>query len=206
MYNGHMNKVLKSILLCLLLIGPAVRADSFDSVKEKLARSGCHYFEFYSIIESAIFGQGDTVLGMAHVAADGRYNITIAGDHYVFDLKRTYTYSESTGQVIIETVDPSASVGEEISFILRLDETYHAAWDSVEHAYRLQKREESATVYPDSLRVKINAQRDELKQLEYFDVNEELNRIEFLKYDYQPDCDSSLFRPSYPDSTEVIRL
>lgn len=201
-----MKKMLTLVVTCLLLTCHGALADSFDEVKQKLGRSGCHYFEFLSIIESDIFDQVDTATGTAYISSDGRYNITVADENYVYDLVSTYTYSESTGQVIIEKIDSSRPVGEEISFILKLDETYKTSMAGEKNTYNLYKLETGATAYPDSLRVEIDKGQLQLKQFEYFDVNEELNRITFLKYNYEKDCDSTLFEPDYPDSAEVIRL
>lgn len=201
-----MKTILTLMVACLLLWCSAVIADDFDQVKQKLGRSGCHYFEFYSIIESDIFDQVDTALGTACIASDGRYNITVADENYVFDLERTYTYSESSGQVIIEKVDPSMPVGEEIAFVLKLDETYKTVAGKKKDTFELYKRGTGAAAYPDSLYVEIDSGQKELKQFEYFDVNEELNRIVFKKYDFEAECDSTAFIPVYPDSAEVIRL
>ena len=201
-----MKKIPAIVVACLALMNVGVEADGFDEVKQKLGRSGCHHFEFYSIIESDIFDQTDTALGTAHIASDGRYNITVADENYIYDLKCTYTYSESTGQVIVEKLDSSMPVGEEISFILKLDETYKTTAADDKKGYRLHKRHTGATAYPDSLYAEINDEKTELKLFEYFDVNEELNRVIFLRYDYDKQCDSTLFEPNYPDSAEVIRL
>ncbi|UCG61879.1 MAG: hypothetical protein JSV52_00900 [Candidatus Zixiibacteriota bacterium] len=193
-------------LVCLILGGAVAVADGFDRVKIRLARSGCHYFEFYSIIESDIFDEVDTASGTAYIAPDGRYSISVADEHYVYDLKNMYTYSETSGQVIIEKIEGTGSVGEEIAFILRLDETYKTESSATQDTYRLMRIDSTATAYPDSLYIVIDTVADELKQMEYLDINEELNRIVFLKYLYEEPCDTNRFHLEYPDSAEVIRL
>jgi outer membrane lipoprotein-sorting protein len=201
-------------LICVLLMPGFVHPDGFQDIKKKLGRTGCHYFEFYSIIESDIFDVTDTAAGTAYIASDGCYSITVADEHYIYDHEAIYTYSQSAGQVIIDPVagdaayvaDGPALTGEEISFILNLDEIYTTETTSRVDRYHLVKKGGGATAYPDSLNVSIDTTLSELKQFEYFDVNEELNRIVFRQYRYEDSCDSARFELQYPDTVEVIRL
>lgn len=181
-------------------------AQTFDAIKADLARPGCHLFEFLSLVESEVFDQVDTAAGVAYISSDGRYNIQIADEYYLSDLIHTYSYSESTGQVIVEKADSSAPpTGEEFSFVLKMDEFYqtHAAETG---SYRLVKREGASTSYPDSLLVTIDKAASRLEQLEYYDVNEELTRIIVKTQSYHSDCDTMRFVPDFPDSAEVIKL
>ncbi len=193
-------------LVYLLSGSSLILGGGFDQVKAKLARPGCHYFEFFSIIESDVFDEIDTAMGTAYIASDGRYSITVDDDSYVYDLENTYTYSESTGQVIVEHIESAEPAGEEIAFILRLDETYSTHSTAEKDLYHLTRIKNGASAYPDSLYVRVDTVATELKQMEYLDINEELNRIVFLNYMFQENCDSTRFELIYPDSADVIKL
>jgi len=183
-----------------------VAGEDFAVIKANLARPGCHLFEFLSIVRSEVFDEVDTARGIAYISSDGRYNIQIADESYLNDLVCTYSYSESTGQVIVEKNESSTPpTGEEISFVLRMDDFY-VTYPAGKQTYRLLKHKDASTAYPDSLVVRIDSAGERLEQLEYFDVNEELTRIVVLAQAYEQDCDTLRFVPSYPDSVEVIKL
>lgn len=198
----------KIICVVLPLLMPVGRADAqdFGKIKANLARPGCHWFEFLSVVESEVFDQVDTAEGTAYIASDGRYYIRIADEVYLNDLVYTYSFSEATGQVIMEKSCSSAPpTGEEFSFVLKMDDHYET-YPAGKRAYRLLKRDEAPTAYPDSLMVHIDRAGLRLEQLEYFDVNEELTRIIVLDQTYQEACDTLRFVPGFPDSAEVIKL
>ena len=201
-----MKKLMLLIGSCLMLFWCVAGADDFDKIKSDLSRVGCHDFEFIAVLESDIFDQIDSTFGAAYIASDGRYSLEIADESYVYDLEYVYSYSESSGQVIIEKAGDSAPAGEEFSFIMFLDECYDTYNTETKNRYRLIKHSDASVAYPDSLTVLIDSELLQLKHFEYFDVNEELNRIELLKQQYWPECDSGRFVPDFPDSAEVIRL
>ena len=201
-----MKKLMRYAVLCPVLFWCSAGAGDFSKIKGDLARDGCHEFEFLSVLESDIFDQVDSTVGHAYIASDGRYCLTVADETYLYDLDNLYSYSESAGQVIIEKAGSSAPTGEEFSFIMFLDECYDTYDTGDENLYRLLKHSDAAVAYPDSLTVLVDPGKGRLKQFEYFDVNEELNRIILLKQNYRSDCDSLRFVPDFPDSAEVIRL
>ena len=200
-----MEKLMPLIGSCVLLFATAAAGD-FDKIKSDLGRDGCHDFEFIAILESDIFDQVDSTYGTAYIASDGRYSLEIADESYVYDLESVYSYSESAGQVIVEKAGGSAPRGEEFSFIMFLEECYETYNTDKNNCYRLIKHSDASASYPDSLTVLIDSEHLQLKHFEYFDVNEELNRIELLKQQYRPECDCQRFVPDFPDSAEVIRL
>ncbi len=193
-------------VLGLILFGPGAHAGSFEKIKANLGSPGCHSVEFLSIIESDIFDVVDTAAGQAYIASDGRYNVRVGDEFYIYDSKHIYTYSESTGQLIVEKVEGRVKPREEISLIISLDEIYETHPTDRSDRYRLTKRPEVSSAYPDSIYVSIDTTKLMLEQFEYLDVNEELNRIVFLKQQHQVDCDTTHFEPDVPDSVEVIRL
>ncbi len=201
-----MKKLMLLIGSCLISFCLATGAEDFDRIKSDLGRAGCHDFEFIAVLESDIFDQVDSTFGTAYIASDGRYSLKIADESYVYDLKSVYSYSESSGQVIVEKAGGSAATGEEFSFIMFLDECYDTYDTKTKNSYRLIKHSDASVAYPDSLTVVIDPEHLLLKHFEYLDVNEELNRIELLKQQYRPECDCQRFVPDFPDSAEVIRL
>jgi len=198
--------VIICISLLSLLAAGSIAAQDFGKVKANLARPGCHLFEFLSIVESEVFDQVDTAEGTAYIASDGRYYIEIADEIYLNDLTHTYSFSESSGQVIVEGSDSSsAPTGEEFSFVLRMDE-YYDTYPIEKRSFRLLRRAEASAAYPDSLMVRLDGAGVRLEQLEYFDVNEELTRIIILNQTYEQVCDTSRFVPDFPESAEIIKL
>ncbi len=200
-------KIALFVAVALLLpIGSGADTDVFEQIKVMLGADGCRYFEFVSIIESEVFDQVDSAAGTAYLAKDGRYSISIGKDEYLYDLDCAYSYSEGSGQVIIEKTGVTGSADEEFSFIMKLDELYETFAVKRNHRYRLVKKPDAGGGYPDSLFVTVDKDKLELKQFDYLDVNEEANTILFLKQDYNLDCDDSWFEPNFPDSVEKVRM
>ena len=195
-----MKKTITLFLLIFLTV--SVQADKFDQIKKRIADSDCNYFEFVTIIVSDIFDTVDSTLGTALISSNGKYAISAGDEEYLSDLNYQYTYSKSTNQVLIEKVQGSSS--DEILFITKLDEFYKSYILSPDLSYRLIKKEKIEGDYPDTLFITIS--EDRLKQIEYNDVNEELNRIYFIKQQYDFKCNDSSFMPVYPDSVEKVKL
>ncbi|HUV30465.1 MAG TPA: outer membrane lipoprotein carrier protein LolA [Acidobacteriota bacterium] len=193
-------------LLFVLWISPVRPADRFDAIKARLAEAGCVTLEFLSILESEIFDETDTIAGEAVVSADGRYVVDLGGDRYLYDLTSLYSYSAENNQVTIESVRGGGASGREISFITRLDQYYETRVISSGRAYRLIRLSPDMQNIPDSLVLTIRPDSSVLDEIQYFDVNEELNRIVFLRLETGTSCPDSLFKPAYPDSVEKVRL
>ncbi|TET95211.1 MAG: hypothetical protein E3J26_03160, partial [Candidatus Zixiibacteriota bacterium] len=81
------------VFLWLIYLSTSAAADRFDTIKEQLAQAACTRFEFVSIIESEIFDATDSATGTAYIARDGRFNVTLGEDRYLFDLRFLYSYS-----------------------------------------------------------------------------------------------------------------
>lgn len=165
---------MKKILTVTIALGVGlcgtVTGDSFDEIKTLLSRKGCRLLEFISIIESDIFELVDSTYGRAYLASDGRYNINVGDEQYLYDLKNLYSYLVSNNQVLIEKAEKAAN--EEVAFITKLDEIYETFIIKADEEYRLVKKPEIAGDYRDTLIVVIDHKKLELKQIEYFDVND----------------------------------
>jgi outer membrane lipoprotein-sorting protein len=195
-----------AIPACFAVIDAAVAADRFAVIKTELAEAPCVRFEFLSIIESEIFDQTDTVEGEAYIARDGRYNVTIGTEQYLFDGDKLYSYSADNNQVVIESIDEKEETGSQISFITRLDEFYRTQVVTPGERYRLARKADVQGELPDSISVILSPQENRIARLEYFDVNDERNVIVILKQLPDTVCFDERFRPNFPDSVEKIKL
>jgi len=200
-----MKKLVLYMLLSVLLLSSAQAGDSFDKLKDKLAGAKCVRLDFLSIIESDIFERIDTTLGTAYIADDGRYLVVLGEDEYLYNLELLYSYSKVNNQVTIEKID--SRTGEDVVFVMRLDSLYNSSAVKKDREYRLVKKDSVfESNIPDSMLLYMDPEKLVLLEIEYFDVNEELNRIVFLKQETGPACDESRFTPQFPDSVEQIKL
>ena len=180
-------------------------ADALDAVKSKFSGGECSYFEFANIIESKIFGVIDTIYGSAYIARDGRYKIEIGSDVFLYDGLLLYTYFFETNQVIIEQPDSGKLVSDEISFVIKLDEWYDSKANS-KNSYALKKKEGIEGDIPDSLELITNNEDSTIAEIRYFDINEDINRVKFLKQKTDSSCSARRFEPDFPNSVEKVKL
>ena len=197
---------MKKIIALLLVIVPLqyLSADSYDSIKKKLQNAECLQYQIISVVESDIFETVDSTIGDAYIDKNGRYNITLGDEKYLYDLKTYYTYVASNNQLILEKGD--ANSNDDILFITKLDEFYKSYILHPDLEYRLLKKENIIGDFPDSLIIKTDKKKNEIIEISFYDINEELNRIIFISQRYQPFCNDSLFIPNFPDSVERIKL
>ncbi len=197
---------MKKIILLFLILTPmlSVFADSYDKIKEKLKNSQCMHYQIIAVVKSDIFETVDSTYGEVHISKNGRYNITLGEESYLYDLKNYYTYVVANNQVIVEKGDGNSN--DDILFITKLDEFYKSHILIPDLEYRLKKKENIIGDFPDSLIIKTDKKSHEMKEISYYDINDELNRIIFLKQSYNSFCEDSLFIPNYPDSVERVKL
>ena len=201
---------MKTFLYSLVLIlaqSNLVRSESnnLEAVKSKFSNGDCTYFKFANIIESKIFGVIDTIHGSAYIAVDGRYKIEIGSDVYLYDGSLLYTYFWETNQVIIEQPDSGKLVSDEISFVIKLDEWYDSKANS-KNSYALKKKEGIEGDIPDSLELITNNEDSTIAEIRYFDINEDINRVKFLKQKTDSSCSARRFEPDFPNSVEKVKL
>lgn len=193
--------------IAVLIGAQAFGNDPLKKVNQRSADAVCIRYEFLSIIESEIFGTVDTTIGSADLAADGRFDIWLGGDRYLYDLERMYSYSISNNQVVIEPAEAGANVADEIRFLTRLEELYHAKPDTNKGRYSLtRKKEDLQSDLPDSLHITINPEKLIIEKVEYFDLNDDLNRLIIQKQEYHDNCEAAPFLPDFPDSVERVKL
>ena len=191
-----------------ILIGDhAFGADPLDLVNQRSADAVCIRYEFLSIIESDVFGTIDTTIGSADLAADGRFDIWLGSDRYLYDLEKFYSYSISNNQVVIEPAEAGASVADEIRFLTQLEDRYNSQPDQKKGQYCLRQKEDDLQGdLPDSLHITINLEELIIEKVEYFDLNDDLNRLIIQKQAYFDNCDVANFLPDFPDSVERVKL
>lgn len=201
-----MTKHIALACLGLVVLASQATADAFDKIKKDLSTAQCITVSFISVLESSIFESVDSTAGTAQIAADGRYFIKLGEDIYLATAEELFSYSAGNNQVTVEPIDPTAIANTEITLLRSLDESYNSTILTSDSVYRLIRRSETASGLPDSLVVFLNPDRTLIDRLEYFDINEELNRILIRELATSSACDSSLFVPAFPDTVEIIEL
>lgn len=202
MQTKHAAQLIPILILSFLVL----TGSDFDSAKKKLKNSDCTYFEFLTTIESKIFDIVDSSYGEAYIARDGRYKVTVGPDIYLYDGDTLYTYFWENNQVIMERPDTSNPVASEISFVVKLDEWYDSKALKQKNSWQLKKKENIEGDIPDSMTLMINPGISEISLIEYFDINQDLNRIKIIKQRSDSLCKAKEFLPDFPDSVEKVRL
>ena len=192
--------------MALALSTDAEAGDDFDRIKSRLAEAACVRLEFVSIIESEIFDLVDSTSGTACLASDGRYHVTLGPDSYLYDGRLLYSFSYENNQVLIETVGDTTDHGREITFVTRLDEFYETFSLPTRNRYWLLLRPGITGDLPDSMTVLISGEPPVIRRLEFYDINDEFNRIELLNQQLDTICADDDFTPAFPDSAETVKL
>ncbi len=202
---------MKSLLLVSLswmLLASAAdgEEDAYERIRRDLTEAECAHFQFLSMIESEVFESVDSAFGSACLARDGRYRITLGSDEYLFDGATLYSYSKENNQVTLEKMSAGQGGDEAIGFILHLEKHFTHQPVNPGLEYLLVRRSGDDSDIPDSMHLFIDRNNLKLDQVEYFDINEELNRLLFIDQELSGICDSSLFVPDFPDSVETVKL
>jgi outer membrane lipoprotein-sorting protein len=193
-------------LLALVLSSVAVFGSSFERTKRKLASSNCIYYQFVTTVESKVFDVVDTAYCTAYIAKDGRFRVEVGPDYFIFNGDSLYSYSFENNQVVIEQPDPDDPVSSEISFVMKLEEWYDSSELKEKNTYKLVKRKGIEGEIPDSMIMSIDKESTDIKTIQYFDQNGDLNNIIITNQVIDTACNSDRFIPDYPDSVEKIRF
>jgi outer membrane lipoprotein-sorting protein len=195
------------IVIALVLITGAVRADQFDLIKKDIANADCCWFRFISILSSSVFETKDSSRGTALIARDGRYAISLGNDSYISDGKYAYTYSPTSNQAIISRLDSGRVANKEISFLTRLDQYYTTKCIKSDKRYYLMKKTGvDVQNIPDSMVITVDAVRKQIAAIDYYDINDEQVSVVLLEQNVTRGCNDSLFVPNFPDSAETVKL
>lgn len=193
------------VLSCLVPVH-LFAADRFETIKKDLAASKCTYFSFLSTIESSVFDQVDSAQGYAYIEDDGKYHVQVGSDEYIYDRHHLYTWSKANNQVTVETADDGGAGTDQVSFVTRLDEFFSTKPVKKGEEYRLIRKPGKSRNLPDTMLVYLDSAAPRISEIEYRDINGEINRLHFTDQQTSLDCDSSRFLPNFPDSVEVIKL
>lgn len=197
----------RTACVCLILLASAVSgADSFDAIKAELASTECISIDFLSILESDIFDKTDTTRGTAYLAKDGRYVVTVGADQYLMTGDTLYSYSKQNNQVVIEAVDPNRAVSSEVAYIRKLDDWYKTRILKPDREYFLVRTGPESNSIPDSMTVSVNKKERRIARISYYDINDELVTIIFVKEHHFASCDASRFKANFPQSAERVKL
>lgn len=195
------------LIAALLLFGLRIaRPEPFDDIKADLAEAPGLHLYFLSLIESSVFESVDSFPGQVHICSDGRYLMLIGSDQYLFDGDDLYSYSAENNQVTIESMASDDPTGDQVTFIVRLDDYYETTRLLEPGEYLLVRKETSSDALPDSLTVILDSALAHMSQISYYDINEELNRILIDSINFLEQCDSTGLTPAFPDSVESVRL
>jgi outer membrane lipoprotein-sorting protein len=203
-----MKKLIAYAILALPLTATCTGADEdvLTGIRKSLADADCCRFVFNSIVHSDIFDSVDSALGVAYIAADGRYRVSIGDDVYFYDGTLLRSYSNSHNQLTIEKPAPHEAYSAEVSFITRLDQYYSIEPTRQNREYRLKLLSPDDSELPDSMTVRVRRNPDRLDRIEYYDINEVLKLIEFLRQQTLVQCEADSLSASFPDSVDVIKL
>lgn len=193
-------------LLVLALPGLSDESDVLDDIRARFAAADCCRFEFMSIVHSDVFDSVDSTAGSAYIAADGRYSVSIGEDQYVYDGDLMYSYSGPNDQVTVERVASQDAYIAQVSFITRLDEFYRIEPLRKNHEYSLYRTDSTQTGLPDSMTVWVGESPQRLDRIEYYDINEDLNVIEFISDQTLQECASDSLVAKFPATADVIKL
>lgn len=195
------------LIAALLVFGLRIaRAEPFETIKTDLAAADQVRIDFVSLIESSVFETVDSFPGLVYICSDGRYFMHLGSDEYLFDGEDLYSYSADNNQVTIESMTSGDPIGDQVTFISRLDDHYRTTNLLEPGEYLLVRRETSSEALPDSMTLILDSKLTRISQISYYDINEELNRILIDSVVFLGQCDSVLYPRDYPDSVETIRL
>jgi len=200
-------KTVIAVVTASLLAGSVSLAeDRLDEVKKSMSEAACYEIKFLSIVESDVFNSVDTAEGEAYIALDGRYSLDIGPDKYAYDREFLYSYSREQNQVTIEPFDYRNAPVEEVTFIVRLDSYYQTEVVKKDREYRLTRIDSTSADLPDSLRLFLKSGKAEIERLEFYDLNEDLNRIVFRSQKAKSKCSEKKLFLDIPDEAGIIRM
>ena len=193
-----------AVLFCAA--GAVSAGDRFEALKADLGSAICVHIEFISIIDSDVFDIVDSMYGSAEIAQDGRFNVAIGDDRFLYDLEHLYSYSAAANQVVIEKARQDLFTGSEIAFVTRLDDFYDTRTIAADKTYRLTRSDDGESDIPDTITVTLVDGGTALEEFAFRDINDDLNTIRFLSSTIADSCRTADFRPEFPDSVERVRL
>ena len=198
------------VLLVAVLMWPGSAAseqDPFDGLATQLSRAACIHIRFLHIVESQIFNDVDSLPGSAVIDQNGRYRIELPNDEFVCDGTFIHSYSRPNNQVVIEKAGPAgSSARHDLLFLAHLKDYYDITPVDTGSTYRLTMTDSRQTTLPDSMVAFVTGNPARLDYFDYFDINEDRNRLIIESLSTERPCHDSLFAPTWPDSVDRVKL
>ncbi len=214
------NRINTSIALAVLisaltLVGTVLANDKnsndkspslFESLAEQYNSNPQTVIEFKHIVVSDFFGTADTIDGTITFAADGRYRTKLGEDEFLFDGQCLWEYSAIYAQASRNCLKPGQRLDDSFLFFRHFHDYYTVRTTLPDSIYQLSILKEYQGKAPDSLTVTLSPQKKRIVAMEYFDINDEINRILIGSESKSQTVDSLLYQPTFPDSTEIIEI
>jgi outer membrane lipoprotein-sorting protein len=204
-----MNIILRRLLFSVLFIFyalPVNSADKFETIKNKLELSTLVHLEVIITVESKIFNDIDSTYGDIYFATDGRYLARIGDDLYLNDSLYQWEYVSENNQVMRRSLKNNGRSDNHLVFYKNLDAYYRTKTISPDYQYRLYKSNKSDDALPDSMTIFLEKENSRISRFEYYDLNEDLNKIYIVTESYSDKIPNYLFDMDIPDSAEIIIL
>jgi outer membrane lipoprotein-sorting protein len=179
-------------------------SDKFNELKKELSSAAMVRFDILITVESSVFDEIDSTYGDISVANDGRYFARLNGDEYLYDGKCIYEYSAENNQVTKRCPSEGEVVENRLGFIKNLDKYYKTTVVEQDSIYTLAKIAENEESLPDSMTIYLKG--GNLARLEYYDLNDDLNKVDILSEAIFDSLKINIFELNLPDSVEVIIL
>jgi len=196
------------IMVILIILSYSLLAmadnDLFEVKKQEYSSAAMIELKINIIVLSDIFDEADTASGEIVIANDGRYRANINQDIYLYDGQCIWEYSEENAQATMDCLKEGEQFENKLVFLKNLDQYYSTHSIKENAQYLLTKRTESDGNLPDSLTLYLN--NSKLAELDYHDINGDLNKIKILSEAIFNSVDSSIFMINLPDSVEIIEL
>ena len=96
-------------------------------------------------------------------------------------------------------------MGNEVSFILKLDDLYFSSVQIINREYLLRKKPDESGNSPDSLLLFLSDKSGELTKISFFDENEDKHYIIIKKMELVEECPPSPFEADWPPGTEKVK-
>jgi outer membrane lipoprotein-sorting protein len=204
-----MKKIIKTMIYsgCLLLaINIAAGRDLFSNIKDEITSAKMIRLQAQIIIKSKIFESIDTTSGIISIGDDGRYCAKLDSDIYLFDGRCIWEVSYENKQATKQCLKDGERFQNRLFFLKDIDGYYNSKMIIKDSTYILTLKDKKGSGLPDTLTVLTGGVHNKISMLKYFDLNGDMNEVNFNKLDCYDIVDSAIFEIQLPDSIEVISI
>lgn len=205
-----MNILLPAVLLGFFILSERTSAGEkpnlFEKIERRLSTSPQVEIRFEHIVVSEFFDTADTLVGSVTFTNDGRYLTDLGQSQYLFDGECLWEYSLTYAQATRNCLQAGQRIDDSFLFFRNFNEYYTIKEVAKDSLYQLTILPEHRGGAPDSLNIILNRDEERIASMEYYDINEELNRMVIGQERFFDTIDSLIFSASFPDSVEIIEL